>query len=68
MVERTQGLYGEEESALKGTLLHLFSTDSHPARKLAFEMTTAPTAESDEQEESDEDVEDDEDEYLDDLD
>ena len=57
-----RSLYGEEEAALKGTLLRLFSTDSHLARKLAFEMIAAPTAECDEREENEEE------EYSDDLD
>jgi hypothetical protein len=60
-------LYGEEEAALKDTLLRLFSTDSHLARKLAFEMTAASTAERDEHEEN-EDEDEDEGEYSDDLD
>ncbi len=58
-----RSLYGEEEAALKGTLLRLFSTDSHLARKLAFEMTAASSAERDEHEENE-----DEGEYSDDLD
>jgi hypothetical protein len=63
MKRRSQrSLYGEEEAALKGTLLRLFSTDSHLARKLAFEMIAAPTAECDEREENEEK------EYSDDLD
>ncbi len=57
-----RSLYGEEEAPLKGTLLRLFSTDSHLARKLAFEMIAAPTAECDEREENEEE------EYSDDLD
>jgi hypothetical protein len=56
--------YGDEDAALKSTLLRLFSNDSHLARKLAFEMTAAPTAECDEHEKNEEDEE----EYSDDLD
>ena len=61
-----RSLYGEEEAALKGTLLRLFSTDAHLARKLAIEMAATPTAECDEHEENEEDE--DEEEYSDDLD
>jgi len=57
-----RSLYGEEGAALKGALLRLFSTASHLARKLAFEMIAAPTAECDECEENEEE------EYSDDLD
>jgi hypothetical protein len=60
-----RSLYGEEEAALKRTLLRLFSTNSHLARKLAFEMTAASTAERDEHEENEDE---DEGEYSDDLD
>ena len=63
-----RSLYGEEEAALKGTLLRLFSTDAHLARKLAIEMAATPTAECDEHEENEEDEDEDEEEYSDDLD
>jgi len=59
---RQRSLNGEEEAAVKGTLLRPFSTDSHLARKLAFEMIAAPTAECDEREENEEE------EYSDALD
>jgi len=52
-----RSLYGEEEAALKGTLLRLFPSDSHLARKLAFEMTAASTAERDEHEENEDEDE-----------
>jgi hypothetical protein len=63
-----RSMYGDEDAALKSTLHRLFSTDSHLARKLAFETTAAATAERDEQEASDEDDDEYADEYEEDSD